>query len=121
MSYEENFGTISSHTNYDNHGKHENGKRAGKKGIKQEYEQEKDKMDYVRNEVENYNTKRNVKYKHLEALGYIPSEDEDKTNDKEHRKRKPRSGRIRQTFPYISDRRYKKYDIRVNTRDLENY
>ena len=34
MSYEENFGTISSHTNYDNHGKHGNGKRADEKGIK---------------------------------------------------------------------------------------
>ena len=124
MSYEKNFGTINSHTNYDNHGKHENGKIANQKGIKQEYEKEKDKIDYIRNEVENENTKSNVKLQQLEALGYIPSEDEHKTNDgKEQRKGKPRSvpGMVRQTFPSLSDRKYKKYDFRLDSQDLDKY
>jgi hypothetical protein len=59
MSYEENFGKLNSYTNYDNHGKQEKGKRTNK-----EEEEEKNKMDRIRSEVENYNNKRNVKYKH---------------------------------------------------------
>ena len=46
-------------------------------------------MENVRNEVENYINKTNVRYKHLEALGYIPNEVEDKTKGKGTYKEKP--------------------------------
>ena len=86
--------------------------------------------------------KKNVKYKHLAALGYVPTESDSEEQDqnlilsptnknthlthiptKREQRRNIRSlpGMVRQTSPYISDKRYQKHNFRVNTHDWNKY